>query len=137
MELQPFSYYFVFTKTLNLSNEIQKLAYLDQYSSIVNTKGCMGHGCLYYTIWEVNCVNYSYFGNRAICLLFFVHKDTKSEQREILLVWLGQYTSINKHQRLQGTRIFILYNMGEKHCVSSSYFWRQGRFSTLLWSPRA
>ena len=34
MELEPFFYYFVITKTLNLSHEKCKLVYLDQYSPI-------------------------------------------------------------------------------------------------------
>ena len=45
MKIDPFSYYFVFTNTLNLSNERWKLAYLDQYP---NKKAYIGPGFKYY-----------------------------------------------------------------------------------------
>ena len=42
LELEPFSYYFVFTKILNLSNVKYILAYIKQYSPSNNdTKGSM------------------------------------------------------------------------------------------------
>ena len=38
MKLEPFSYYFVITETLNLSNYKWKLVQLDQYSTIKISK---------------------------------------------------------------------------------------------------
>ena len=42
MELEPFLYYLVFTKTPNLSHVKWKLVYLDQYSPRNYIKGSMG-----------------------------------------------------------------------------------------------
>ena len=38
MELEPFFYYFVITKALNMSNDKWKLVQLDQYSPIKTSK---------------------------------------------------------------------------------------------------
>ena len=43
-EIDPFSYYFVTTKTPNLSNKKPKLAYLDQYSTRKTPKD----------LWDIN-----------------------------------------------------------------------------------
>ena len=54
------------------------------------------------------------YGSLAIFILFFDHQDTESESREMEI---GVYQPILTQkiiQRLYGTTISILYNIGEK-----------------------
>ena len=72
MELEPFFYYFVITKTLNLSNEKWKLVYLDQYSRIKYIKGYMRQWYPHHTIRKKNIVAILHiYWARAIFLLFY------------------------------------------------------------------
>ena len=52
LELEPGSYYYMFTKTLNLNNVKYILGYLNQYPPIKYIKGSMGNRYLYSTRWE-------------------------------------------------------------------------------------
>ena len=80
MELDPFFYYFVSTKTLNLSNLKYKLVYLDQNSPIKNIKVSMGQQNLYFEIWEKYIVESLHiYGAGAILLLFCDHQYTESK----------------------------------------------------------
>ena len=72
MELEPFFYYFVITKKLNLSNEKWKLVYLDQYSRIKYIKGYMRQWYPHHTIRKKNIVAILHIhGARAIFLLLY------------------------------------------------------------------
>ena len=77
MELEPFSYYFVITKTRNMrgigvaapkcTNQKQQVSMIQQYQ--------------YSTRWVDNIVVILHiYGARAIYLLFRVHQDTSLEQ---------------------------------------------------------
>ena len=52
LELEPFSYYFLITNTLNQSNDKYKLAQLNQYSSRENSKVPMGKQYKYSKKWN-------------------------------------------------------------------------------------
>ena len=80
LELEPFFYYFVITKTLNPRNEKWKLAYLIKYSSRKNTKGPMGQQYPSSTIWEREVVVIlNIYGARSIFLIFCDLQDTEYE----------------------------------------------------------
>ena len=75
-------YYFVFTKTLNMSNQKWKLVYLEKYPPIARprvtqekTKGSMRQGCPSSTRREKNVVILYLYGAREI-LYYFVFTKT-------------------------------------------------------------
>ena len=87
MDLEPFSYYFMITKTVNLSHVKHKRAYLNQYSPIKYIKGPMGQRYPYFTRWEKHIVVIIYiYWALAIFLLFYDHLDTESESCEMEIV---------------------------------------------------
>ena len=81
MDLEPFPYYFVITKTLNLSNKKWKLVKMKQYYHRKK------HQRLYetsisilYKMGEIVVAILHIYGVRAISLLFCNHQDTESEK---------------------------------------------------------
>ena len=80
IELEPFSYYFLTTKKLNLSHVKKKWAYLNQYKTIKYIKGSMGQPYTYSTRWVKNIVIVIHiYGALTIFLLFCDQQDTGSE----------------------------------------------------------
>ena len=73
MKLEPFYYYFVITKTLNMSNEkwileISINIYPEKYQRINHTMIS-----IFYTIGEIKVAILHIYGTRAILLLFCDH----------------------------------------------------------------
>ena len=79
LEIEPVSYYYVFIKTLNLSNMKYILGYLNQYSPKKYIKGSMGQQYILYKMGGGNAVVLYIYGSRAVPLLFWDHQDTESE----------------------------------------------------------
>ena len=80
MELEPFSYYFVITKTLNLNNEKYKLVYLEKYYQKKNRQRPYWTTLsMIYKMVKENVVILHIYGSRAIFLLFCDPQDTESE----------------------------------------------------------
>ena len=80
MDIEPFLYYFVITRTPNLSNVRYKCAYLNQYLPSKNRKGSMRQLYPYSTGWEKTIVLIlDIYGAISIFLLFCNHQDTKTE----------------------------------------------------------
>ena len=79
MELEPFFYYFVITKTLNVSRVKKKLAYLNQYSLKNSCQILYGTtiSILFFFLKNVVVVLHIY-GVLIIFLLFRYHQDTES-----------------------------------------------------------
>ena len=61
--------------------------------------------------------------SRAALLLFFDNQYTKYEQCEIYISISKMISTEGKQQRLYGTNISGLYNMGEECCGNYSYLW--------------
>ena len=92
MELDTFTYYFVITKTLNLSNVKYKLAHLNKYSPIKR------HQRIYATtisilynmaenIVAVLCI----YGALAILLLFVITKAMNTRHVKWNMMYINQY----------------------------------------------
>ena len=89
-----------------------------------------------YTIWEKHIVVVLHiYRARAILILFCDHQDTESEWCEIEIS-VSQPIFAQKNQRLYGTRISIIYNVGGKYRDNYWYWWIYSHFSTILRSPR-
>ena len=124
MEVEPFSYYFVFTMTLNLGNIIYILAYINQYSPIKIYQRLYGTTIsILYMMGDNIVVILHIYGTIAIFLLFCDHQDTESESCEIYISIYQSISTHKKYQRLFGTSRSILYKMGRKYCGDSSYLW--------------
>ena len=134
MELDPFYYHFVITKTMNLSQAKLKILQLDQYSPINRYQ--MLYGTTTFILLKMGKHiegNYSY-------LWRFCHFPTN--------LWLPRHwiwvlrnrnfcswTNIHpeKHQKFYWTTISIPQNTGEKYRVNYSYLWSYSHFTTILW----
>ena len=83
MDLEPFFYYFVFTKTLNLSNEKCILPSRSQYSPINIYQRIYVTGIVnLYNMGSNILVTIHINGTRSNLLLFCVHQDTDTEKQE-------------------------------------------------------
>ena len=83
-ELQPFPEYFVITKIPNMSNLINILAYINQYSARKIMKGSMRQRYPYTTRWVKNIVVIPIiYGFKVVILIFYYHQDTEYEKYEI------------------------------------------------------
>ena len=80
MELEPFPYNIVITKTLNLSNKKYILAYMDQYAPRNNYQMLyVTKRFILYNTAELIVVNLYISEARAIFLLLCDHQDTELE----------------------------------------------------------
>ena len=93
----------------------------------------MGQQYLYHKIWVTNIVIIILiYVALAMFLLFCDHQNTESESLDIEI---GVATPIFTHkvyQRLYGTMISILYNMGAKYCGNCSYIYGARNISLLI-----
>ena len=137
MDIEPFLYYFVITKTPNLSNAKLKWAYLNQYPPRDNRKDYMGQWYQHSTRWEqyIVAVIHIYWA-RSLSLLLCDPQATETESREIEISRSQPIFSHKIYQRLYGETKYILYNIGETNCGTSSYLWSFSHFPTILWWPR-
>ena len=70
------------------------------------------------------CCHSSYILNLPILIFFLITKILNLSHKKLRLVYLDQYSSIPKNQRLYGTMISKIYKMGEKCFGHSLFLWR-------------
>ena len=80
MKLETFSFSFVITKTPNLSNVKNKLAYLNQYEHRKKNQRIYGTTISMKYLWEKTIMAIIHiYESRDISYYFFDHKDTEYE----------------------------------------------------------
>ena len=117
MELEPFFYFFMITKTLNLSCKKYKLVQLDQYSPRISN-----------VLWDNNIDTPQY--GRKVLWQFFMFMELEPFSYYFIstktlnlshvkqkYAHLNQYSPIKMYQRLYGTTISKIYKMGENVVV--------------------
>ena len=121
MEIEPFVYYFVFTNTLDLSNNKWNLAQLDQYPPIKIYQILYGTtiSILYNMGDFLVILNIS--GSKAIFILFCVRQDTESSSltglrpsMECSNIICGgvQYQSSNQKTVMLRHYVILSYHLG-------------------------
>ena len=84
MELNPFPYYLVITKTPNMSHEIYKPLYHNQYSTITRYQSLYGTTIsIPHKMRKNIVVILPIYGALAISLLFCDHQDTEYESQDM------------------------------------------------------
>ena len=95
-----------------------------------------------------NDVHTTYYGSKILCQFFifmeldpfyyyFVITNTLNLSNvKYKWAYTNQYLPIKIYQRVYGTMISILQNMGETKCGNYSYLWRKSHFPNILWSHR-
>ena len=136
MELKPFFYSSVITKTLNLSNVKYKWAYFNQYSTISTNKRIYGTMIsILYKMGEMYCVNFSYLWTQS-----YFSTILWSPRHWIWIMWNGNWcswtnTHRQKYQSLYETIISIIYKTRRKYCGNSPFLELEP-FPTIVCSPR-
>ena len=86
MELEAFTYQFVFTKKLDLTHETFKLVELDQWSLRKRDQRIYGRMIyILYKMGENYCGNSSYLRGKNFLLLFCYHQVIESESYELYI----------------------------------------------------
>ena len=94
-----------------------------------NIKGSVGQLYPYSTTLEKNIVGIIHvYSARSIYLLFYDNPDTKSNSCEMEM----SIYQPKRHQRLDVTMMYIIYNMGAKYSCTSSCLWIISHYSTIL-----